>query len=216
MKLYISDVSLFDESFFEKALFVPLEKKGDLGSFRNPLSKKEHILAWSLLSYAYESKTGRNSDEIKLIYAKNGKPYLGTDPFFFNLSHSGGRVICAVSEKEVGADVQFVKEPRPVVVKRVLCENEQKALDECEDARDVAFMRFWTQKESYLKYTGEGIAAGLSDFDFSSAAGKDRFRLFSKEFWTFSEKGFVYSVCFESGSPEKVFLSPDDFSSLTC
>ncbi len=216
MKLFITDVNLFDESFFEQAFFVPHEKKGDLASFQNPLSKKEHILAWSLLSYAYESETGGKQEEIRLVYLKNGKPHLSSDPFFFNLSHSGGKVICAVSEKEVGADVQIVKEPRPAVIKRVLCEAEQNVLAACPEDRNIGFMRFWTQKESYLKYTGEGIAAGLSDFDFSSAAGKDRFRLFSKEFWTFSEKGFVYSVCFESGSPEKVFLSPDDFSSLTC
>lgn len=211
MKLYITDVNLFDDSFFEKAQYVPPEKKTDLSLYKNPLSKKEHILAWSLLSYVYETGTGGKREDIQLLFVKNGKPYLKDDAFFFNLSHSCGKVICAVSKKEVGADVQFVKEAKPTVIKRVLCENEQNALALCADSKETGFMRFWTQKESYLKYTGDGITAGLSGLDFSSAAGKERFRLFSKEFLTFSKDGFVYSVCFEEKNAEIIRLTSDDF-----
>ena len=37
MKLYMTDVNLFDERFFEKGGYIPEEKKKDLDSFRNPL-----------------------------------------------------------------------------------------------------------------------------------------------------------------------------------
>ena len=216
MKLFITDVNLFEESFFKNAQYIPPAKKTDLETYKNPLSKKEHILAWSLLSYVYETETGGKREDIQLLLVKNGKPYLKADPFFFNLSYSCGKVICAVGKKEVGADVQFIKEAKPAVIKRVLCENEQKVLACCADSKETAFMRFWTQKESYLKYTGDGISAGLSGLDFSSAAGKERFRLFSKEFLTFSKDGFVYSVCFDEENAQIIRLTPDDLSSALC
>lgn len=214
MKLFITDVNLFDDTFFEKAEYVPAEKKTDLMSFQNPMAKKEHILAWSVLSYAYESETGGKREAIRLAYSRNGKPFLRSGLFFFNLSHSYGKVICAVSESEVGADVQQIKPVKPAVVKRVLCENEQKALAEADNGRDSIFMRFWTEKESYRKLTGEGISAGLSDLDFSSGVGKERFRLFSKEFLTFEKDGFVYSVCFDGKREESVELTRQDFACL--
>ena len=211
MKLYMTDVNLFDDRFFETGGYIPEEKKKDLDSFRNPLSKKEHILAWSLLSYVYEIETGKSRDGIRLVYSEKGKPYLKSAPFFFNLSHSGGKVLCAVSKNEVGADVQLIKAAKPSVIKRVLCENEQKVLELSSDGASIGFMRFWTQKESYLKLTGEGISAGLSGLDFSSAVGQDRFRLFSKEFLTFSQDGFMVSVCFSGGHTEHFRLTQADF-----
>lgn len=200
MKLYLSDIGLFSDGFFEKADFVPPQKKKALSSYTHAVSKKEHILAWSMLSYAYKTETGKAVSEIRLIFSEKGKPYLRENPFYFSLSHSDGKVICAVSENELGADIQLVKPVRDGVVKRALCENEMRIYEESEK-KPLCFASFWTQKESYLKYTGEGIAAGLSMLDFSSGFGKDGFSLYGKRFVAFSDGAFVCSVC---GSDEKL------------
>ncbi len=41
-----------------------------------------------------------------LRYGEKGKPYFRDLPFYFNLSHSGEYVVCALSHREMGADIQ--------------------------------------------------------------------------------------------------------------
>lgn len=210
MKLYISDISLFDDAFFDKADFVPGQKKADLASYSHAVSRKEHILAWSVLSYAFKAESGKKVSEIRLRFSERGKPYLEAEPLFFSLSHSGGRVLCAVSEREVGADVQQIKPVKDSVVRRVLCENERTAYEK-HDNKPLCFARLWTLKESYLKYTGEGITAGLCSFDFSEVIEKGSFCLFGKHFSAFDDGDFVDSVCSQEESCQRIRLDEEDF-----
>lgn len=213
MKLYISDISLFDGDFFEKADFVPRQKKKDLASYSHTASKREHILAWSMLAYAYKAETGKSVSEIELYFSEKGKPYLEQNPFFFSLSHSGGRVLCAVGDKEIGADVQTVRPVKDSLVKRVLCENERK-IYEAHDNKPLCFTKLWTLKESYLKYTGEGIAAGLDGLDFSSGIDEAEFMLFGKNFSVFADGDFTCCVCSDEKKVRMIHLDQDSFGTL--
>jgi len=97
-------------------------------------------------------------------YGDKGKPYLENIPLYFNLSHSGDYVLCAVSGLEVGADLQKIQ---PVDVrklaKRFFSEPECRTLERCENdkERQRLFFRLWTRKEAWGKLTGEGVAAAL-------------------------------------------------------
>lgn len=213
MKLYLSDISLFSDAFFEKADFVPPQKKKELSSYAHTVSKKEHILAWSMLSFACKAETGKPVSQIRLTFSAKGKPYLAGNPFYFSLSHSDGKVLCAVSENELGADIQLVRPVKDGVVKRVLCESERQIYEKSEN-KPQCFASFWTQKESYLKYTGEGIAAGLGTLDFSAVSGKDSFFLYEKQFITFVDGSFVCSVCGCDEKNDGIRLTEGDWSPL--
>ena len=39
-----------------------------------------------------------------------GKPYFEGDPMYFSLSHSGSFALCAVSDRPVGADLEYADE----------------------------------------------------------------------------------------------------------
>jgi len=65
------------------------------------------------------------------------------------LSHSGHLVICAVSEQEIGADIQIRRPFSAGVQQRFFTEQEREHMD---------MLRLWTLKESYGKLTGEGIS----------------------------------------------------------
>ena len=102
--------------------------------------------------------------DLKYIYGRNGKPYLRDYPFYFNLSHSGEYVFCAISDHEVGVDIQKlgpVDEER--IAGRFFTEEECQILADCSDfiERRKLFYRMWVRKEAYGKLTGEGIAATL-------------------------------------------------------
>ena len=83
---------------------------------------------------------------------------------FLSLAHGGGMAVLAVGERPVGCDVEKLSRVREGVLRRFLKE-ERAFVEEAgsaggtERAREGAFYRIWTGKESYLKRTGEGLSA---------------------------------------------------------
>ncbi len=89
-----------------------------------------------------------------LVYNEHGKPYLQDNRVYFSLSHSQTLTAVAVSEKEVGLDVEKVKKDNHAhVLKRLSDAEKQEILN------DKDFFKIWTAKESYIKYRGETLAA---------------------------------------------------------
>ena len=94
-----------------------------------------------------------------------GKPYLPDAPRF-SLSHSGVHVLCAVSEREVGCDVERIRPVSPKLAERFFCPEEaaEIAAAPTEEARLRSFFRFWTLKESYVKALGTGMRLPFRSF----------------------------------------------------
>lgn len=118
-----------------------------------------------------EALRGKRPIEAVYCYGPEGKPYFQEIPLYFSLSHSGDAVFLAVSEREIGADIQAVtKADWKKLAKRFYGENDLKYMESCGenpvlraddlsenlDAREM-FYRIWTKKEAYGKLTGEGV-----------------------------------------------------------
>lgn len=101
-----------------------------------------------------------------------GRPEIAgiESPVSFNIAHSAGIVVCAVSpEGLVGVDVES----------RTRRSLERALIDRCcspEEAADVLahgggwgdrFLQYWTLKESYLKAVGLGISVPLAEVRFA-------------------------------------------------
>lgn len=102
-----------------------------------------------------------------------GKPYLINHPdIHFNISHSEHVVACVVADEPVGLDVQFcnVKNIQKLA-KKVLSIEEMEQWKKSECSEEV-FLEFWTKKESYLKFTGEGIRSDLRTTTYDGAVFK--------------------------------------------
>ncbi|MCI8696980.1 MAG: 4'-phosphopantetheinyl transferase superfamily protein [Lachnospiraceae bacterium] len=86
-------------------------------------------------------------------------------PFYFNLSHSGDYVLCAVSSAEIGTDIQqHCGKNVERLARRFFTEREAAALEQAGEERETRerlFYRLWARKEAYGKLTGKGIAAAL-------------------------------------------------------
>lgn len=91
------------------------------------------------------------------------KPYF-TEPkgVKFSISHSGNLWMCAISDREVGLDVQEENScKRERVARRFFHPQETEWLSG-QDYRD--FFRVWAAKESYVKYIGDGLVYGMEKF----------------------------------------------------
>ena len=98
-------------------------------------------------------------------YGQNGKPEISG--LNFNISHSKNFVICSVSENPVGCDIEKVRSIKSGFEKRFFTQNEVSYLDKFTDeAKLKQFFRLWTMKESYMKFTGDGMKLALNRFEF--------------------------------------------------
>ena len=103
-------------------------------------------------------------EEIALARGERGKPRLATKPerLAFNLSHSGGLTLVAVSRgREVGVDVEREKPERDLVAlaERALAPEDAATVRAAAGAgRTRVFYELWTRHEARLKCLGVGLA----------------------------------------------------------
>ncbi|MDE7319350.1 MAG: 4'-phosphopantetheinyl transferase superfamily protein [Lachnospiraceae bacterium] len=106
---------------------------------------------------------------IPAVYSRNpyGKPYLPLHTgIHINWSHSGAWVICALSDREVGIDLQITgQEPKEALVRRILQPEELSFYRQAPvQQRKGLFYQYWTIKESFLKAAGTGFHMPLDTF----------------------------------------------------
>lgn len=109
---------------------------------------------------------------LQIEQEKGGKKYFANFPdIHFNVSHSGHRLVCAVSDVPVGVDIEKPAEAKNVmkIVKRFFHAKEIERFEMlAKEGVDpaVEFQRLWTMKEAYLKCTGAGLSGGMDGYRF--------------------------------------------------
>ena len=168
--------------------------------------KRLSLGAGALLDYALILE-GVSDREI--IYVQNQKPCLKNSNIRFNLSHSGNMVFCAVSDKDVGCDVEQITDIDMQSAARFFFHEEYEAISACPDStsRNDLFFRYWTLKESFMKVTGLGFKLNLDDFCFDLRSigidvklSVDSRNYYFKEYT--ADTGYKFSVCTADAPPD--------------
>ncbi len=158
IKIYYSSVENLD---LNKDYVISNYRKEKITRLRREEDKKLSLGAEFLLNFAL------NEEGVKIpaIYQvnENGKPFIKEFPFFFNLSHSKNIAVCAVSESEIGVDIQFMNKASFNIAKRFFCYKDFRYILKCETPHD-RFYEYWTLKESYIKAVGKGLSLPLNSF----------------------------------------------------
>ncbi|MBI2737469.1 MAG: 4'-phosphopantetheinyl transferase superfamily protein [Rhodospirillales bacterium] len=139
--------------------------------------RRRFLVAHAGLRVALGRHLGLDPKGLSFEANEFGKPRLkGGWPGDFNLSHSGGRAVLAVSdEAEVGIDLERV---RPIehldLGKRYFHPNEVAAIAAPRDLEEQrrAFFLIWTLKEAVVKAIGCGLSIPLESFEVSLAASR--------------------------------------------
>lgn len=179
--LYIADIALLSsgEAYgkYEKQLDeTRLEK---VRKCRNEQDKKRSILAGYLIQTGVKEKlygeSGPQADAAPLsltyIYGEAGKPYLREYPdIFFSLSHSGDYVLCAFSDREIGADIQEHRVSKGEIhdcariSARFFSEKDRQRMVDAVHwgmTEEEMFYRIWSVKEAVMKLDGQGMRRGM-------------------------------------------------------
>lgn len=159
--LWWTDIRALEPRFAELIVTLPPERRAKTERYRNQEDQLRSLAAGLLLRRAF----GERAAEIRRTDA--GKPFLINGPFF-NLSHSGNRVVIAVDPfQSVGCDIQQREKISPSgIAKQLFHPNECALLQNApsEEERQRLFYRLWTLKESYLKMTGSGFSLSPKRF----------------------------------------------------
>jgi len=95
-----------------------------------------------------------------LVWDASGRPFLGGGPDF-NISHSGGYVVCALCpEGRVGIDIEELRPINVADFQEQMTTRQWEAIMVSE-RRAETFFRLWTQKEAVIKADGGGMAIPL-------------------------------------------------------
>lgn len=100
-------------------------------------------------SYYRDIMSGYGNDlpkNVEIIREEGKKPRFDTEKVYFNLSHSHGVIMLGISHTPIGVDIEKIRD----------IDFSKFTFIDAEDVED--FFEKWTERESYLKLTGEGLS----------------------------------------------------------
>lgn len=185
LKLYYGHIQLVkDQQVFDKWLEkMNSQRREKVLRCKNEVDRQRSLLAGILLHFGLEND--RNEKQI-----------------YYSISHSGNYVICVLSDRRVGVDIEnkfrsVFSEPKEErlnkIAKKCLNMGEEIQYHSVEDITEKAelLLKFWTRKESYSKAMGMGLAL---DFSLIDTQKKDAL------YWSdWLEEGYYCSLYVENG-----------------
>jgi 4'-phosphopantetheinyl transferase len=160
---------LDDEDFLSKKEgllhLLPPENRNFIARFKRTSGAQRSLFGELLARFIIGKTLGVDSKTIAFNKSKNGKPFLNKTGLHFNLSHSGDYVVMALSDHEVGIDVEVIRPINYRIAERFFSPQEVSVLNLKAGYNKLEyFFDLWTLKESYLKLIGTGLTRSLSSF----------------------------------------------------
>lgn len=165
------------------------EEIARLARFKPKHKRREYALSRALLRGVLGEALGSSPAELEFTYGDKGKPSLVGEfahaEIRFNLSHSGGMTVLAVTRypADLGVDIEQLRADVDCLglASRFFSSRESRELaDLPASARPAAFFACWTRKEALVKALGTGIAFGLAEFSISMDPEETEARLESE------------------------------------
>ena len=180
--LLSEDIWKFD---LEAALSEISEQRREQAlKFKYELGQRLCVLAYQLLKKGLREEYGINVNPL-FEYNEHGKPSIvGHPEIFFNMSHCKYAVVCAISDKPVGIDVESIREYKEGLVNYTMNDEEILEIESAENPAS-AFIRLWTMKEATMKLIGTGISN-----DMKTVLDTQKYR-----YTTIDRQRYIYTVC---------------------
>lgn len=133
---------------------LPKDRNQEIMSTENEKVKAEKFYAWKLLEHAIFHCFGVSIEDLTFSRNQSGKWLC--EKFCFSISHSHGVVAVAVSNKNVGVDIEKFEKPQKNI-ERILCLKEKEEYEKLlEDEKWKYLLTAFSKKESIYKKQGKG------------------------------------------------------------
>ena len=144
---------------------APEERRARVARARTQQAARRCLLGEMLPRWLACAALGVTDRALQTEKGPAGKPFFAGWPgFHYNVSHAGDWVVCAVGESPVGVDIEGGRRAPLRVASRFAPPEREAILAAEEPAQAALFFRYWTAKESYVKYLGRGLTLSLDAF----------------------------------------------------
>jgi 4'-phosphopantetheinyl transferase len=168
MKIYTVKISDINKKILEGlCLLIDSETRWKIQKFINKRDKIRTLIGEILIRTIIIEQLDIKNKYITFSRNQYGKPYLkGSAEFNFNISHSEDFVVCIISDKPVGIDIEKIKyiEYEKIAKKFFSIDELNYIVKKDSDIELNKFYKIWTLKESYIKCCGQGLYMPLDLF----------------------------------------------------
>ena len=190
--LYIAGIDEIPNDDFTETISEYRLKKAK--NYKNEDDRNLSILSSLLLDKALK-KHDLSERNMKYTFNAYGKPYFANaEDLHFSISHSGEYAMVVLSDKEIGCDIQQIKDINLSIADRFFTAEERKYVKCTEN-----FFRIWTLKESFIKAIGKGLALPLNSFSIKGLDSDKSYCEYNRELYEFKEfdkmTGYCIAVC---------------------
>lgn len=190
--LFINPESITEQQL-EKELLpqLPLWRKSQVEKFSFHSGRVLCAKSFLLLKEGLANDFGIH-DEISFDYIHNGKPIIKEYPEInFNISHCKTGILCVIDDKHpVGCDIECLSRHIKEELISYCCNDIEKEEILHSTSPQTSFIQLWTRKESFLKYTGDGLNNNLKELFSAPLAQQIKI-----ESYLDCEHDFAYSIC---------------------
>lgn len=163
--IYAAEVTALDDPVLYEKAYAAVSPQRREKADRYKLNRDKYLSVGAELLLKHGlSQAGLSEFPQAFSVGEYGKPYLKDSDFFFSISHSGDWAVCAISNREVGCDIEKVHPVDLKLARRFSPEEHSAIMSADELDRLELFYRYWTLKESFLKTTGLGMKLPLNRF----------------------------------------------------
>ena len=154
------------------------EERARAARFHFERDRHRFIAGRAALRRVLATYLDRAPADLVFTVGPHGKPALENLGLEFNLSHSGGCGLLAVTRgRRIGVDVEHVRADfaGEDIARRFFAPAEVEALaGSAPDQYATGFFRCWTRKEAYVKARGDGLSLALDRFEVPLDQGATR------------------------------------------
>ena len=164
----------------ELAATLSPDEKNRADRFHFERDRQRFIVGRGILRNILSRYLNIAANQIEFAYSSRGKPALGGTcsdyKLQFNLSHSQDLAVYAITrDRLIGIDIEYMRSilDAEQIVNRFFSQNEQLVFSKlASNHKEIAFFHAWTQKEAFLKATGDGLAGNLDQIEVSLIPGE--------------------------------------------
>lgn len=147
-------------------------------SFRFAVHRERFIRGRGMVRLLLAERLDEDPAALQFTLGPKGKPSLLGGGTRFNLSHSEGRAVVAISRAcEVGVDIESFDRHVDLdgLARRCFLESETAGWERLDlEAKTRAFFWLWTAKEARMKATGEGFSLEPKKIEIACEGGLPR------------------------------------------
>ncbi|MDO4608494.1 MAG: 4'-phosphopantetheinyl transferase superfamily protein [Clostridia bacterium] len=151
---------------------------------KNTQDKTRSLAGYILLYRAVYQLFGK--EKFKIYFNENGKPLC--DFCYFNISHSDRCVVCAISDRPIGVDVQKIKGRSYREKYKFFNDKENAYVNKIDDLISLRYIEIFTKKESAVKMLGKTLSYASQVDTFSNEF------IFDTKF----AKEYVITICIKA------------------